>query len=139
MRIASTTARFGQPEVNLGIIPGYGGTQRLIELVGKGKAIELLTTGDMIKAEEARNLGLVNDVVEADELNARCKEIISKILSKGPLAIGKVVECVNAHFRAGVDGYTTEIELFGDCFDTEDFKEGTQAFVEKRMAEFKGR
>ncbi|MFM1876884.1 MAG: hypothetical protein RL266_2621 [Bacteroidota bacterium] len=139
MRVANENARFGQPEVNLGLIPGYGGTQRLIQLIGKGKAMELLMTADMIKAEEALKLGLVNHVVPADQLLTRSSEILLKIATKAPVAIAKVIECGNAFFKDGVNGLTFEIEKFGDCCATEDFVEGASAFIEKRKPEFKGR
>ncbi len=135
MRIASEQARFGQPEVNLGIIPGYGGTQRLPLLIGKGKAMELIMTADMVKADEALRLGLVNHVVESGELMAKCEEILQKIFSKGPAAIAGVIRCVNAFQKA--DGYPLEIEGFAGCFGTDEFKEGTTAFVEKRKASFR--
>lgn len=138
MRVASENARFGQPEVNLGLIPGYGGTQRLIQLIGKGKALELLMTADMIKANEALQLGLANHVVGAEELLPKCTEILQKIATKAPLAIAKVIECGNAYFTDGVNGLQYEIDRFGDCCATEDFMEGAKAFVEKRKAEFKG-
>ncbi len=138
MRVATTNAKFGQPEVNLGVIPGYGGTQRLTQLVGKGKALELLMTGDMISAQEALNLGLVNHVVETiQEMHELSNKIISKILSKAPLAIGMVVNCVNATFT-NEDGYQTEANDFAHCATTADFKEGTAAFLEKRKPLFKG-
>ena len=139
IRVANENARFGQPEVNLGLIPGYGGTQRLIQLIGKGKAMELLMTADMIKADEALRLGLVNHVVAADELLAKSSEILLKIASKAPVAISKVIACGNAYFEDGVDGLAYEIEQFGECCATEDFKEGATAFIEKRKADFKGR
>ncbi len=138
MRVASTNAQFGQPEVNLGIIPGYGGTQRLTQLVGKGKAIELMTTADMIGAEEAKQLGLVNHVVEQEELLPKCKEILNKIATKPPIQIGMVIDCVNAVYRKEEDGYQSEANAFARCSQLEDFKEGTQAFIEKRKANFKG-
>lgn len=139
MRIASENALFGQPEVNLGLIPGYGGTQRLIHLIGKGKAMELLMTADNIKADEALRLGLVNYVVEKSELINKCIEILTKINSKSPLAIGKIVESVNSYYKDGIIGFQTEINNFAELFETEDFKEGVGAFMEKRKAEFKGR
>lgn len=136
IRIASDNAKFGQPEVNLGVIPGYGGTQRLIQLVGKGKAMELLMTADIINAETALRIGLVNEVCAQDELIPKAQAMMAKICSKGPIAVGKVVECVNAHFKEGVLGFTTEVNLFGECFGTAEFKEGTAAFAEKRKANF---
>ncbi len=138
MRIAMETAKFGQPEVNLGIVPGYGGTQRLTQLVGKGKAFELMMTGDMISAQEAKSLGLVNHVVSSkEELDELSSKIISKILSKAPIAIGLVIDCINASI-SDEDGYQTEANAFSHCANTEDFSEGTQAFLEKRKAQFKG-
>lgn len=139
MRIAAENARFGQPEVNLGIIPGYGGTQRLIQLIGKTKAMELLMTADMLKAEEAFRLGLVNYVVPMDQLLPKCVEIVEKIKTKAPFAIGKIVTCVNAYFEDGTDGLNFEINAFGECCGTEDFNEGANAFLNKRKANFKGR
>jgi enoyl-CoA hydratase len=139
LRVANENARFGQPEVNLGLIPGYGGTQRLIQLIGKGKALELLMTADMLKADEALRLGLVNHVVPADQLLAKCEEILLKIASKAPVAIAKVIACADAYFTNGVNGLQFEIDRFGECCTTEDFVEGASAFVEKRKANFKGR
>lgn len=138
MRIAADNARFGQPEVNLGLPPGYGGTQRLPQLIGKGKAIEILLTTDMIKADEALRLGLVNHVVPQAELLAFCRQLLTKILGKAPLAVGLVLECVNAHYSKTQNGFEAEAHAFGQAFATEDFKEGTQAFLEKRAAVFKG-
>jgi len=139
MRVAGEYAKFGQPEVNLGIIPGYGGTQRLVQLVGKGKAIELMTTGDMIKADEAHRLGLANHVVPAGEEVAKAKEILGKIITKAPIAISKVLDCVNNYFdHPGNKGFGYEVDQFGETTNTEDFKEGATAFIEKRAANFKG-
>ena len=138
MRIAGARAKFGQPEVNLGILPGYGGSQRLVQLIGKGKAMELLLTGDMIGAEEAHRLGLANHVVEQGEEVAKAKEILLKIASKGPIAVAKTIEAVNAYFDKNTDGFKLETEFFGFLADTEDFKEGASAFIEKRPANFKG-
>ena len=140
IRIASENAKFGQPEVNLGIIPGYGGTQRLTQLVGRGKALELIMTGDMISAQEAKALGLANHVVaNRDELMELSTKMMSKILSKGLFAIGKVIQSVNAGFEFEAAGYLAEAENFAACTLTEDFKEGTTAFLEKRKANFIGR
>lgn len=138
LRIASENARFGQPEVNLGLIPGYGGTQRLVQLIGKGKALELLMTADMIKAPEALQLGLVNHVIPQSELIPKCEEIISKIGSKGPVAIANIIACVDNYFNYQGNAFDKEAELFGACFDTHDYVEGTSAFLEKRKADFKG-
>jgi enoyl-CoA hydratase len=139
LRIAAENAKFGQPEVNLGITPGYAGTQRLTLLVGKGRAMELLMTGDIIDAKEAYRIGLVNHVVPADQLIAKCEEILEKVKAKAPMAITSVIRCVNAFFEKRVDGNNLEISEFGNFFGTEDFKEGTRAFLEKRKADFKGR
>jgi enoyl-CoA hydratase len=139
LRVASDNAKFGQPEVNLGLIAGYGGTQRLIQYVGKTKATELHMTADMINAEQALNLGLVNYVVPSDQLISKCMELIEKIKTKSPKAITGVINSVNAYFENGVDGFSEEINEFGKCFATEDFKEGTNAFLEKRKANFTGK
>lgn len=139
MRIAVSQAKFGQPEVNLGIIPGYGGTQRLTYLIGRGKANELMMTGDMIGADEAKSLGLVNHVLPTkDEAMAKAEEIIRKIMSKAPLAIGMIIDCVNAAFVSDEDGYQTEANSFARCVKSGDYKEGTSAFLEKRKPVFKG-
>ena len=138
LRVASDNARFGQPEVNLGLIPGYGGTQRLIQYIGKGKALELILTADMINAEEALRLGLVNQVVPQEELMAKTMELMDKITSKGPVAVAKVIAAVNAHFQADQAGFDTEVAAFGETTGTEDFREGAAAFLEKRKPNFKG-
>ncbi|MCL6260315.1 enoyl-CoA hydratase-related protein [Aquiflexum sp. TKW24L] len=139
MRIAVSSAKFGQPEVNLGIIPGYGGTQRLTYLIGRGKANELMMTGDMIGADEAKALGLVNHVLSTkEEAMAKAEEIVRKIMSKAPLAIGMVVDCVNSVFVPDEDGYQTEANSFARCVKSGDYKEGTSAFLEKRKPVFKG-
>lgn len=139
LRIITDHAKFGQPEVNLGIIPGYGGTQRLTQLVGKAKAMELCMTGDMLNANDALQLGLANyKVATIEEAIAKAEELLSKILSKAPIAIGLVIDCVNAVNNEQENGYQTEANGFAACTKTEDFKEGTQAFLEKRKANFKG-
>lgn len=137
LRIASTNAKFGQPEVNLGVPPGYGGTQRLIQLVGKGRALEMLLTADPIDANTAMNFGLVNKVVEQENLLSSCKELLQKIASKSPSAIHKVIHCVNDYFRPAVNGMQREIYEFGDAFGTADYKEGTDAFLNKRKSDFR--
>ncbi|WPR73485.1 enoyl-CoA hydratase/isomerase family protein [Algoriphagus sp. NG3] len=139
MRIATSNAKFGQPEVNLGIIPGYGGTQRLTILIGRGKANELMMTGEMIGAEEAKSLGLVNHVLPTKEdAMLKAEEIIAKILSKAPLAIGMIIDCVNSSFIPDENGYQTEANSFARCVKSGDYKEGTSAFLEKRQPHFKG-
>ena len=138
MRIAGEKARFGQPEINLGIIPGYGGTQRLIQHIGKGKAIELMLTADMIKADEAYRLGLVNHVVPVGEEVTKAKEIIEKIATKARIAAAKIIETVNAYFDHDQNGFIREVKEFGFTTGTEDFREGASAFIEKRPAKFKG-
>ena len=141
-RLCSENAKFGQPEVNLGLIPGYGGTQRLTQLVGKGKSMELQMTAHLVDATEALQLGLVNHVTTAESLLQRTADILNVIMSKAPIAIGKVIECVNfaalsdSSFNNGKSGYAKEIEAFGDCFITDDMKEGTTAFLEKRKPVF---
>lgn len=139
LRVASENARFGMPEVGLGLLPGYGGTQRLPQLIGKGRALEFLLTADQIRADEALRLGLVNHVVPPAKLLNFCRQLLGKMLSKGPVALGLVIESVNAGYAPGQDGYAAEAAAFGKAFQTEDFKEGTQAFVEKRPAVFKGK
>jgi enoyl-CoA hydratase len=140
LRVATQNARFGQPEVNLGIIPGYGGTQRLTQLIGKGKAMELMMTGDMLTADEAEDLGLVNYVTHNHEqLTEKCMELMKKIIGKGPLAIGMLVDCVNAVYSSQQNGYQVEANSFASCARTEDFKEGTSAFLEKRKPQFSGK
>ena len=137
-RIASTNAKMGLPEVSLGVIPGYGGTQRLPQLVGKGKAMEMIMTAGMISAEDAKNCGLVNHVVEQEELLALVEKLASKIMRNSSLAISAAIRAVNANFEDGVNGFDVEIEEFGDCFGTQDFTEGTTAFLEKRKPNFTG-
>ncbi len=138
-RIASDNAKMGLPEVSLGVIPGYGGTQRLPQLIGKGRAMELIMTAGMIDAETAKNYGLVNHVVPKSELLEFTKSIAAKIIRNSPMAISKAIKAINASYKDGVNGFETEIRNFGKCFGTEDFKEGTTAFLEKRKAEFKGK
>lgn len=137
-RVASNNAKMGLPEVTLGLIPGYGGTQRLPQLVGKGRAMEMIMTAEMITADKALTYGLVNHVVEQEELLAFTKKIANKIAGNSATAIGKAIKSINANFKEGINGYHEEIKNFGECFGTEDFKEGTTAFLEKRKAEFKG-
>jgi enoyl-CoA hydratase len=139
IRVASDNAKFGQPEVKLGLIPGYGGTQRLVQLIGKSKALEYMMTADMMSAGEALLLGLVNHVTTPDQLIPKCNEILGKILAQSPTAITAIINSVNAYFVDSVNGFKTEIDEFGKCFATEDFKEGTSAFMEKRKANFTGR
>jgi enoyl-CoA hydratase len=140
IRIATENAKFGQPEVNLGIIPGYGGTQRLAQLVGRGKALELIMTADFISAQEAKAIGLVNHVVaNREELMDLAMKMMTKILSKSPVAIAHVIKSVNAGFSGEEVGYQTEAESFAVCAASEDFKEGTTAFMEKRKANFEGK
>ena len=138
-RIASTNSKFGQPEVNLGLIPGYGGTQRLTQLIGKGRAIELLISGAMIDAATALQYGLVNYVVPFDELLPKAISILSVINTKAPIAIAACIKAANAVYDETDNGFETEINLFGECFATEDMKEGTTAFLEKRLPVFKGK
>ncbi|MFD2143955.1 enoyl-CoA hydratase/isomerase family protein [Mucilaginibacter antarcticus] len=137
IRIAADNAKMGLPEVTLGLIPGYGGTQRLTNLIGKGKALELIMTADMITAAEAYQLGLVNHVVSQDHLMGKAEEILQKIITKAPLAIAAAITAVNAAGTA--DGFETEIEEFAKCFNTNDYKEGVAAFLEKRKPVFKGK
>ncbi len=139
LRVASDNAKFGQPEVTLGLIPGYGGTQRLVQYIGKSKAAELLMTADMISAGEALGLGLVNYVTAPDQLLPKCFEIAEKIKAKSPVAVRGVINCINAFYKEGGKGFDVEIEEFGKCFGTEDFKEGVGAFLEKRKADFPGK
>jgi enoyl-CoA hydratase len=139
LRVASDNARFGQPEVSLGLTPGYAGTQRLTQLIGKGKSMELLMTGAMIKADEALKSGLVNYVFPLNELRAKTEELMLMILKQSPVAVAGVISCVNAYFTDGITGFETEVEEFGKCFGTDDFKEGTDAFLNKRKPVFTGK
>lgn len=138
-RIAAENAKFGQPEVNLGLVPGYGGTQRLAQLIGKGRAIELLITANMVDAATALQYGLVNHVVPAAELLNKTRSVLELINTKAPLAIAGCIKAVNAVFNENVNGYELEVQEFGFTFDTEDKKEGAAAFLEKRKADFKGK
>lgn len=138
-RLASENAKFGQPEVNLGLIPGYGGTQRLVQLIGKGKAMELLMSAHMIDANEAKELGLVNYVTTAETLLEHTIKILSVINTKAPLAVAGCIKAANAVYDEKKDGFAEEISEFGNCFITEDMKEGTTAFLEKRKAVFTGK
>ncbi len=140
MRVSAPKARFGQPEVNLGIIPGYGGTQRLSQLVGKGKAFEIMMTGNMVNAPEAQSIGLINHVIgEEEDLIEYCRSLAKQIQKKAPLAISMIVDTVNAAFSNEENGYQTEANSFAACCKTEDFKEGVSAFLEKREARFTGK
>ena len=137
-RVASNNARMGLPEVSLGVIPGYGGTQRLPQLVGKGRAMEMIMTAGMIDADQALNYGLVNHVKPQEELLSFCYELALKIKRNSSVAIGKAIKAINANYRDGKNGFKVEIKQFGKCFGTKDFKEGTTAFLEKRKANFPG-
>ena len=138
-RVASTNARMGLPETSLGVIPGYGGTQRLPHLVGKGRAMEMIMTAGMIDANQALNYGLVNHVVAQEELLPFAEKLASKIMRNSSVAIAKAIKAINANYKDGKDGYKVEIKQFGKCFGTEDFAEGTTAFLEKRKADFPGK
>jgi enoyl-CoA hydratase len=139
IRIASDNAKLGLPELTLGIIPGYGGTQRLTQLVGRGKAMEMIMTSDMVTAEQALQLGLVNQVTAPEDLLAKAEEMMEKILKRAPLALASAITAINAATRADVNGFEVEINEFSKCTGTEDFKEGVAAFLEKRPAAFKGK
>jgi enoyl-CoA hydratase len=138
LRVASENAKFGQPEVKLGLIPGYGGTQRMVQLIGKGKAMEYLMTSDMLDAKTALDLGLVNYVTTKETLIEKCKELINKISAVSPEAVEGIVKCVDAHFTQGVDGFQFEAEEFAKCFTKEDSKEGIAAFLGKRAPKWPG-
>jgi enoyl-CoA hydratase len=137
LRIASPNAKFGQPEVNLGLTPGYGGTQRLTQFVGKSKAMYMLLTGEMINAEQAKSYGLVNEVLDLAEAHTKAQSWIQTISSKGPLAVAKVIETVDAYFNGSFDGFETETENFGVTMGSAESREGIHAFIEKRKANFK--
>jgi len=137
-RIASPNAQFGQPEVNLGIIPGYGGTQRLVQLIGKGRALELIMSGNLIDANTALQYGLVNYIVPQAEILDKAFSLLAAAHTKAPLAIANSIKAVNAAWNESVNGYEVEANLFGDCFITADCKEGIQAFIEKRKPHFTG-
>ncbi len=144
-RICSENAKFGQPEVNLGLIPGYGGTQRLTQLIGKGKSMELQMTAQIIDANEALKLNLVNHITTSENLLPKAIELLTTINSKAPIAISKIIECINiavvsdSAYTNGKSGYEKEVESFGSCFETADMIEGTTAFLEKRKAIFTGK
>ena len=138
IRVASDNAKMGLPETSLGVIPGYGGTQRLAQLVGKGKAFEMIVTADMLNAQDAYKWGLVNYVVTQEELLAKCKEIVAKISLRSPVAVKTAIKVINAGYNAHVNGFDVEIEEFGKMFGTHDFKEGVKAFLEKRKPLFNG-
>ena len=138
IRVASDNAKMGLPEVSLGVIPGYGGTQRLAQIIGKGKAFEMIVTADMMNAQDAYKWGLVNYVTTQEELLNKCFDITTKISSKSPTAIKTAIKVINAGYNNKLNGYEVEIEEFGKSFGTGDFKEGVVAFLEKRKPEFKG-
>ena len=137
-RVASDNARMGLPEVSLGVIPGYGGTQRLAQLIGKGRALEMIMTAQMIDASKAEQWGLVNAVTSQEELIPYCISLAEKMKRNGPLAISAAIKSVNANFDKSINGYDVEISEFAKCFGTKDFKEGTTAFLDKRKANFSG-
>ncbi|MEX0944996.1 MAG: enoyl-CoA hydratase-related protein [Balneolaceae bacterium] len=137
IRIATENALIGLPEVSLGLIPGYGGTQRLTQLIGKSKAMEMILTGQPIKADEAKEVGLVNEVCSSDEALNYARSLAEKMLKNGPVALSKAIEAI--HFAYSENGYAKEATLFGELCETEDFQEGTKAFLEKRKADFKGK
>lgn len=139
IRVAATTAKMGLPEVSLGLIPGYGGTQRLSQLIGRGRAMEMILTAEMVSATEAYRTGLVNHVSEPDMIIAKSEEIIKKIITKSPFAVACAIRAVNSAFIEGQNGFEAEIAEFSNCFGSEDFKEGVAAFLEKRKAEFTGK
>jgi enoyl-CoA hydratase len=139
-RLCVPTAKFGQPEVNLGLIPGYGGTQRLTQLIGRGRAIEIMLTGRMVEATEAHTMGLVNYIIaEPDELLTETRKLLAIINGKAPLAVARIIECANIAAGDGyANGFVREEAAFGECFGTADMQEGTAAFLEKRKPRFRG-
>ncbi|TCC86284.1 enoyl-CoA hydratase/isomerase family protein [Pedobacter hiemivivus] len=139
IRVGADHAKLGLPETSLGLIPGYGGTQRLTQIIGKGKAIEMIATADMISAEDAEKIGLLNYVVPQSELIAKAESILNRIKLRAPLAIAAAIKSVNSAFDVEANGFEIEIKEFGLCFNTEDFKEGTRAFLEKRKPVFQGK
>lgn len=136
VRIFSENARVGLPETSLGVIPGYGGTQRLAQIAGKGRAMQMVLSAEMIDAATALNYGITNKVVPLEELMEAAKKMAKKIIKNSPMAIAKAIQCINANYTSGVDGLAFEVNTFGECFGTPDFKEGTSAFLEKRKADF---
>ena len=136
IRIASENAKMGLPEVSLGVIPGYGGTQRLAQLIGKGKAFELITTAQMISSKEALEYGLINHLESQENLIQKCLEISRQIMKNSPNAIAAAIKSINAGYNKDLNGYNEEIESFGNCFESDEFTEGTQAFLEKRRPNF---
>ena len=136
VRIFSENARVGLPETSLGVIPGYGGTQRLAQIAGKGRAMEMILSAEMIDAATALNYGITNKVVPIEGLIESAKKMAKKIIKNSPMAVAKAIQCINANYTSGVDGLAFEVNAFGDCFGTPDFKEGTGAFLEKRKADF---
>lgn len=136
IRIFSENARVGLPETSLGVIPGYGGTQRLAQIAGKGRAMQMVLTAEMIDANTALSFGITNKVVPQVELLDAAYKMAGKIIKNSPMAVSTAIQCVNANYQSGVDGLDFEVDAFGDCFGTQDFKEGTRAFLEKRKASY---
>ena len=136
VRIFSENAWVGLPETSLGVIPGYGGTQRLAQIAGKGRAMQMVLSAEMIDAATSLNYGITNKVVPLEELMEAAKKMAKKIIKNSPMAVAKAIQCINANYTSGVDGFAFEVNTFGECFGTPDFKEGTSAFLEKRKADF---